>query len=91
DLLAAWSPDGNLLYFLSDRDGWNCIWSQRLEPATKEPTGEAFPVYHAHGARHPLGNRLELGHIGLSVARDKLVFAMDEVRGNIWMMEPGED
>jgi eukaryotic-like serine/threonine-protein kinase len=33
-----WSPDGNLLYFLSDRDGSAaCIWGQRLDPRTKTP------------------------------------------------------
>ena len=25
----AWSPDGDLLYFLSERDGRLCIWAQR--------------------------------------------------------------
>lgn len=32
-----WSPDGNLLFFLSERDDWRCIWAQRLDPATREP------------------------------------------------------
>src|SRR5205085_5063617 len=41
DANAAWSPDGNLLYFLSERDGFFCIWAQRLAPATKEPAGAA--------------------------------------------------
>lgn len=27
-----WSPDGNLLYFLSPRDGWSCLWAQALDP-----------------------------------------------------------
>ena len=29
-----WSPDGSLLYFLSDRDGFSCIWAQRLDTTT---------------------------------------------------------
>jgi Tol biopolymer transport system component len=32
-----WSPDGNLLYMVSERDGFRCIWAQRLHPATKRP------------------------------------------------------
>lgn len=32
-----WAPDANLVYFLSDRDGFRCIWAQRLEPGAKRP------------------------------------------------------
>ena len=35
-----WSPDGNLLYFLSTRDNYQCIWAQHLDPVTKRPRGE---------------------------------------------------
>ena len=31
----AWSPDANLLYFWSSRDGSPCLWAQRLDPLTK--------------------------------------------------------
>jgi Tol biopolymer transport system component/DNA-binding winged helix-turn-helix (wHTH) protein len=74
-----WSPDGNLLYFISDRDGFSCFWAQRLEPATKHPVGSAFPVYHFHLAQLPL-HTLEP-----CVARDKIVFTLRELTGNIWM------
>ena len=33
----AWSPTGDLLYFLSDRDGFRCIWARRLNGADKRP------------------------------------------------------
>ena len=51
DRQAYWSPDGNLLYYLSDRDGFRCIWAQSLNPATKHPEGEAFTVLHFHQGR----------------------------------------
>ena len=35
-----WSPDGNLLYFLSSRDGFLCLWAQWLDPSTKHPLGD---------------------------------------------------
>ena len=34
-----WSPDGTFLYCFSGRDGFGCIWAQRLDPATKRPQG----------------------------------------------------
>jgi Tol biopolymer transport system component len=76
-----WSPNGNLLYFTSDRDGFRCIWAQRLDAATKRPVGPAFAVRHLHDQRRLLS---DLPDLGLSVARDKLVFNMIEQTGNIW-------
>ena len=50
----AWSPNGELLYFLSDRDGFRCIWARRLNAAGKQPAGDAFAVRHFHRARRSL-------------------------------------
>src|SRR5262249_17481492 len=86
---ARWSPDGNLLYFISDRDGFRCIWAQRLEPASKRPLGPAIPIYHAHEARRSMMN-VGSGPLEISVARDKIVFNMSEQTGNIWMLQLGK-
>ena len=64
-----WSPDGNLLYFTSERDGWRCIWAQRLNPSTKTPLGEPWPVHHFHAARRSLVN-VGFGLTELAVAPD---------------------
>ncbi len=85
DRNAAWSPDGDLLYFLSERDGFRCFWGQRLDPATKRPQGAAFEVQPFHQARRSLMSFGDVNAIGLSAARDKIVFAMPEVTGNVWM------
>ena len=62
-----WSPDGNLMYFTSLRDGFHCLWAQRLRPDTKQPIGAAFAVYHAHSARLSMNNT---GFLGLEMAVD---------------------
>ncbi len=49
-----WSPDGNLLYFVSATDGFPCIWAQRLNPRTRRPAGPARAVHHFHSARRAL-------------------------------------
>jgi len=79
-----WSPDGNLLYFTSERDGFVCLWAQHLEPATKRPRGVPSPIYHFHETRRSM---LNVGYAGLelSVASDKIAFNMTELTGNIWM------
>jgi len=83
----AWSPDGNLLYFLSKRDGFRCIWAQRLEPETKRPAGTAFAVQHFHHPRQSL-DRVGSGTLtGMSVAQGRLVVALSDLTGEIWMEE----
>jgi hypothetical protein len=79
-----WSPDGKLLYFLSERDGFRCFWAQRVDPATKHPAGAPFAVQHFHRTRFSI-RYPNTGTVGLGVARDKIVFAMRETTGNVWM------
>ena len=78
-----WSPNGNLVYFVSDRDGFACIWAQKLDPRTKRPREGAFAVYHSHESRCSIRNQ-GYGGLEISVARDKIVFSMVEHTGNIW-------
>lgn len=80
----AWSPDGNLLYVVSWRDGRACIWARYLSPITKQPMGESFAVFHSHSARLALSNQIERT---FGLAGNKLVFSMGEWTGNIWMAE----
>ena len=81
-----WSPDGNLLYFTSYRDGFRCIWAQRLDPETKHPVGDALEVYPFHTASLSMLN-VNLGVLEISVARDRMVWCLEERKGNIWMAE----
>lgn len=82
-----WSPDGNTLYLVSERDGFRCLWAQRLD-AQKRPLGEAIAVFHAHQTQRSLSN-VGPGDLQISVARDKIVFNMNERRGNLWLMNVG--
>ena len=81
-----WSPNGTLVYFASPLDGSLCLWSSRLNPETKRPMGPPQPVYHFHRARFSLIENPAWR--GISVARDKIVFTLKEVTGNIWMATP---
>ena len=81
----SWSPDGNMLYWLADRDGQRGIWACKLDPATKRRVGDAFEVRTFRSARRSM---MKFGNSGQSrpaVARDKIVFALGEETGNIWM------
>ncbi len=81
-----WSPDGRTLYFLSERDGWCCIWGRRLDAKTKTPRGEVFPVYHSHRINGNLN--FPPGSARMAVARDKIVFFEGQFTGTIYRAAP---
>ncbi len=83
-----WSPNGRLLYYLSERDGSCCLYAQRLDPASKRPVGGAISVYHAHQARFRLNFPPGSGTIG--IARDKIIFHVSEITGNIYLAKPNK-
>jgi len=82
----AWSPDGAVLYFRSKRDGYHCIWAQRLGPG-KKPQGEAIPIQHFHSAAFGL-YLLKGAEFNLTVARDRLILNVGKDSSNVWMTRP---
>jgi Tol biopolymer transport system component len=77
-----WSTGGARVYFLSDRDGSECIWSVRVDAATGGPAGAVEPVMHAHHSRCCFyGPR---GVWNLGVGGDRIVFNAAQIRSNIW-------
>jgi Tol biopolymer transport system component len=82
-----WSPDGNLLYFLSMKDGYADIWAQRLHPASKQPLGEAFAVSHFHDFR--TSPSIATGQVRFwpAVGKDRIIFSRREPAGNVWIGE----
>ncbi len=84
DAYPRWSPSGNFVYFISDRDGFRCLWGQRLDPVTKRNAGSPIPLYHSHASRRSLLN-VSANSLEISVARDKIAVPMGEITGNLWM------
>jgi DNA-binding winged helix-turn-helix (wHTH) protein/Tol biopolymer transport system component len=81
------SPDGNTAYFISQRDGYHCIWAQRLEPETKRPLGEAFGYEHFHDASQKDLDGFWSGDGELSIARDKMIVSLVQWHVGIWMTQ----
>jgi serine/threonine protein kinase/Tol biopolymer transport system component len=86
------SPDGNTMYFASNRDGFTCIWALRLDPATKRPLGDPFPIQHFHYSHRMYAGISAPNDMEVCVARDKIVTNLDEYHLDIWMtrLEPGQ-
>jgi TolB protein len=79
-----WSSDGRVLYFLSERDGSQCIWGQPFDPAAKRPSGEPFEVQHFSGPNRSMVR----GGFALSASRGRLYYSLAATRGNVWMLQP---
>lgn len=82
-----WAADGRLLYFLSDRDGYRCVWALRLDPGFLKAAGNPFPAHHLHQFRHTLLDFRDVAEIGLSVAGKTMYLAVREIESNIWLAE----
>jgi Tol biopolymer transport system component/DNA-binding winged helix-turn-helix (wHTH) protein len=80
------SADGNTVYFTSTRDDYLCIWAQRLDPVTKHPLGAPFAVEHFHNSAGAAAAANQ-GSSDLSVARDKILINLPQVRSEIWMTQ----
>ena len=82
----AWSPDGNRLYYLSERDGTCCVWAQSLDTRSKKPAGDSRVIYRSPQSRFQLN--FPRGNGTVAVAKDKLVIWAGEATGNIYMATP---
>ena len=79
-----WSPDGNTLYFRAVLDGFDCLYAQPLEPATKKPQGPLKSIQHLHGRV-----RINMwGGFHAAMTNDRLYLPLSEPKANIWLAEP---
>jgi len=82
----AWSPDGRLIYYLSERDGSCCVWVQVLDRASKKTDGPARAVLRPR--QSPLEFNYPRGNGSIAVARDKIAIWRGVSTGNIYMARP---
>ncbi len=80
-----WSPDGRILYFVSERLGYFNVWGIHFDPAKGKPVGEPFQVTSYKSETKMIG--LERSVMDISVSEHRLVLPITEVEGSIWMLE----
>lgn len=80
-----WSSDGSILYFASNRDGFQCLWSQRLNPGTAQPQGTAQPVRHFHSAALAFQPQ-DSGLFGIQTGNGRMVLSLSERTANVWTL-----
>lgn len=79
-----WSPNGQVLYFLSDADGKTKVWAQQLRPADKSPVGEPYVVYAPPQERFTVSPGAAFGP---ALGPASVIFQMIETTTNVWLGE----
>ncbi len=77
-----WSRDGRTLYYGSDRDGFLCIWAQKLD-VDGNPSGEPLAAYHNHV---PPDMKFH-GACRVGAAPDRLYMILSDFKGDLWSLQ----
>lgn len=79
-----WSADSRTIYFYSTRDGFPCIWRQRMESGNGHPVGEPLSFLELHDPEFSL-TEVSRGAFNLSVSRNLMVLNIATSKSNIWL------
>ena len=80
-----WSPDGKVIYYLSERHGFFNVWGIHFDKDRGIPIGKPFRVTSFESP--DLMVPTIVPPYELSITKDKLVVNLAEVSGSIWMLE----
>jgi Tol biopolymer transport system component len=80
-----WGPDGQVLYFVSNRTGVANVWARRFDAATGAPIGEPFAVTSFRSAQFELTPRTV--QMDIAVTATDLLLPMSESRSDLWMLD----
>jgi Tol biopolymer transport system component len=80
-----WSPDGRVIYFLSERHGFFNVWGVHFDPMKGKPVGDPFQVTALDNPSLILAKSMT--SVGLSVTKERLVVTVAQVSGSIWVLD----
>lgn len=83
-----WSPDGRVIYFLSNRSGFLNVWGRRFDPERRQGVGEPFPVTGFDSPARVIPPRMV--QLGVAISRDRLILPVSEASGNVWILDTME-
>lgn len=78
-----WASDGKTVFYLSNRDGFSCVWGQRFDRASPKSMSRPFALMHYHNPRFSpdvVVNR----SFNLSVSKDSVFLNVGEINTSVW-------
>jgi len=82
-----WSMDDHTFYYVTDRDGFWCLFGQEVDPRTSSPSGEPKALLHLHSATNTLSHLVDASS-GLARGGRSLFLCVGSERSNIWAVRP---
>jgi serine/threonine protein kinase len=79
-----WSADGHSIYFVSNRDGFPCLWSVAFDLGGDGRLGIPHVLRHFHAHSFTLGE-VSRTAFNFAIGGEKMVLNPAGLRGNIWM------
>ncbi len=80
-----WSADGSQVYYSSNRDGFKCVWEQRIDPNTLQPIGPAQELHH-FGSGTLTPEMISPDDFAMVRGGNSLFLSVASLSGNIWAM-----
>jgi serine/threonine protein kinase len=77
-----WSSDGRILYYGSSRDGFICVWAQRITDDGK-PSGKPYAAFHDHTSP----DMTFYGMSRLAAAAGRLYMMLGVFKGDLWSLK----
>jgi Tol biopolymer transport system component/DNA-binding winged helix-turn-helix (wHTH) protein len=80
-----WSPDGKIIYYVSETHGFFNVWGIHFDPTRGVPMGKPFRVTKFESPNLMIPTFIP--PVELSITKNKLVINLAEVSGSVWMLE----
>ena len=80
-----WSPNGNMIYFVSNRGGFFNVWGIHFDATKGKPVGEPFRVTAFETPALMLASPIDI--VELSITQNRLVLNLEDLSGSIWLLD----
>jgi Tol biopolymer transport system component len=80
-----WSPDGKIIYFISERGGFFNVWGIHFDPVNGRAEGEPFQITAFDNPRLMVAEVMP--SVGLTLTEDQLIVTVSQVSGSIWVLD----
>jgi Tol biopolymer transport system component len=80
-----WSPDGKVIYFLSDRIGLFNVWGVRFDPVNGRPLAEPFRVTSFDNPTLKISRGSPIAEFSLT--EGSLFLPLEQMSGSIWILD----
>jgi len=80
-----WSPDGKVIYYLSDHAGFFNVWGIRFNPETGKPQGEPFQVSSFETPAQRISR--DVSSTEFALTENRLFLPVEQSSGSIWVLD----